>query len=93
MSRRRISQAEARAAIKRVAELEAEESRRRFVWALDWPGGVHIGSVEWNVPALVCEAALTARKLGHAIVVLPDDSRKKLMLYALPLPAAGRVSR
>lgn len=85
MSRRRISQREARAAIARVRELEQMEDRRRRAWAIDYPGGVHLGDVSFDVASLIVEAARTARKLGHAVVALPDDNRKRLMLFALPL--------
>lgn len=93
MSRRRISQAEARAAIARVAELEADEDRRRRAWASDWPYGVNIGTITWDEAALVCEAAMTARRLGHAVVAVPDSTRKRIDLFALPLSAAGRGAR
>ena len=84
-----ISQREARALRKRVAELEQMERDRRKFWSRNYPGGTHIGSITWNDPSLVCEAAYTARKLGHAVVAVPADDRKTMMLYALPLPEDG----
>ncbi len=85
MSRRRISQREARAAITRVRELEARESMYRNSWHHPWPQGEYLGAVTWEAPALVAEAACTARKLGHAVVVVAVDTRKEVRLYAVPL--------
>jgi len=85
MSRRRISQNDARAAIAEVSRLRKTLMDQRNVWARQWPGGVHIGTVTYTEPALVCEAAITARKLGHAVVAIPQDDRKSVYLYALPL--------
>lgn len=85
MSRRRISQREARAAIARVAVLEEQARRQRSLWAKEWPGGVHVGTIEFVQVDLRCEAAFTARKLGHAVVAVPDHDRKRLMLFAMPL--------
>lgn len=85
MARRRISQREARAAIARAARLEQQLTRQHNAWSGEWPGGVHIGTVDFPAQDLRCEAALTARKLGHAVVVVPEPDRRRLMLFALPL--------
>lgn len=85
MARRRISQRDARAAIARVRVLEEQENLRRVTWRTEWPGGVHLGDITWASCMLICEAAVTARKLGHAVVALPDSNRQRMSLFALPL--------
>jgi hypothetical protein len=87
MSRRRISQREARAAIKRVNELEARISHERSLFRSDYPG-THLGSIEWPTAQLVCEAIWTARNLGWAVVVKPRDNKRELSFYAVPSKVA-----
>lgn len=78
----KISQREARRLQKRVAQLESELSNQRHVWACDWPGGVHIASQDSvNGTAGIVR---TARKLGHAVVVVARDNGE-LLFYGLPL--------
>lgn len=89
MSRRHVSQREAHAAIARVKELEQVERERRSRWLTVWPGGVQIGGVDFTMPQMAIEAAVTARRLGHAVVVVPSDDRKRITLYALPLDNGG----
>jgi hypothetical protein len=80
----KISQREARRLQRRVEELEAQERRRRNAWLQDWPGGAHILTL--NQPdELAGGGCLIARKLGHAVVVVPSDDLRELRLYALPL--------
>lgn len=74
MSRRRISQREARAAIKRVQQLESLIRKERDQWFPEIPGE-HLGKITWTEPALVCEGARIARKLGFAVVAV---SREKI---------------
>jgi len=77
-----ISQREARALKRRVAELEASEDRRRNAWADSYPGGVNITTL--IIPETTHAAIHTARLLKHAVVAtLSSDGR--LRLYALPL--------
>lgn len=77
----KISQREARRLKKRVEELESAESRRRNAWASDWPGGVNVWTTgEWEDAARVFNVC---RKLGHAVVAVPDG--KIVRFYALPL--------
>lgn len=77
-----ISQREARRLKKRVAELEAQENTRRSSWAREYPGGVCIDTITattetWHI-------VNTARKLGHAVVVVPIPDFK-LHVYGLKL--------
>jgi hypothetical protein len=77
---KKISQREARQLRKRVAELEKINEQNASAWARDYVGGVNIDTipvkdVEWHIIS-------TARKLGHAVVVLPTDNFK-LLLYAV----------
>ena len=81
-----ISQREARALKKRVGELEGQLRQQRQYWAKDFPSGVWVGRVEYPNPSLTCEAAWVARKLGHAVVAIPNGERNMIELYALPLP-------
>lgn len=76
-----ISQREARALKKRVAELEDAEDRRRNAWIYDYPGGVHIGSMAADLDDRT--KVIVARKLGHAVVCVAADG--VIRLYALPL--------
>lgn len=78
----RISQREARRLRKRVDELERILSAQRYSWAAEWPSGVQLDSVqvqnnEWHI-------VTTARKLGHAVVVVPDKENW-LRVYGCPL--------
>jgi hypothetical protein len=78
----KISQREARALKRRVAQLENDFKRQRESWIAEWPGGVHIDNItvqhaEWHI-------AKTARRLGHAVVVVPGD-QPQLKVYACPL--------
>lgn len=81
----KISQTEARRLKRRVAQLESvlEEQARR--WAATYIGGVTIATQTYNdsrdfLPAVVHNS----RQLGHAVVVVCDDST--LRYVALPHP-------
>lgn len=79
-----ISQREARRLKKRVAELEKAERDRCNAWVSDYPGGVrldtiNVGLSEWYIVA-------TARRLGHAVVIVPDKEAY-LRIYGVRLPA------
>lgn len=83
MSKRKlISQTEARALKRRVAELEAAEDRRRNAWADTYPGGANITTL--TVPDYARSAVKTARLLKHAVVVTVT-SDGSIAFYALPL--------
>ena len=78
-----ISQREARRLWKRLGELEHERDLQRNAWASEYPGGVNIDT--FDVDATTHARILTARKLGHAVVVTAHG-KFELRLYALPLP-------
>lgn len=84
---RRISQREARALRKRVRELEALQRRQRTVWGEEWPDGTIIGRLQLDAPSLQIQAVQTARRLKHAVVAVPVNDNKALVLFALPLSA------
>ncbi|HZO14118.1 MAG TPA: hypothetical protein VFB62_12690 [Polyangiaceae bacterium] len=81
-----ISQREAQRLRKRVEELEDHLAIQRREWASSFPGGTHIGNITPTCTDPKIQIA-TARRLGHAVVVV-NDSQGALMLYALPLPKA-----
>lgn len=82
--RKAISQREARALRKRVAELERERDEQRNRWANFFPGGTHIGTLlaqrDWLRGRIE-----GARMLGHAVVVTAPNNDGNLEFYALPL--------
>lgn len=80
---RKISQREARSLKKRVAELEAVLQRQRAAYATQWPGGTHVDTM--TVKSEEFHIVHTARKLGHAVVLVPSEY-PKLHVYACPLP-------
>jgi hypothetical protein len=78
----KIPQREARRLRERVRELEAERDKQRAAWTLDYPGGTHIAT---SKPAdTVVASVRTARKLGHAVVVI-ERQDGDVNYYALPL--------
>ena len=82
--KKQISQREARALRKRVAHLEKYFSQQRNIYAHDWPGGTHLGSLSWENDKHISSAVYTARQLGHAVVVVANGSRR-FDLYAIQL--------
>lgn len=83
MTTKNITQREARALQRRVAELESRDEDRRSAWVRDYPDGTHIGSVVLS--DVDAAKVRTARLLQHAIVVTNGD-RNEIHLYALPVP-------
>lgn len=83
----KISQREARRLRKRVDELEGEIKKQRSNWSTDWPGGVHIATVDFTSASLEIAKIQTARRLGHAVVAT-EASPSRLEFRALPLPVA-----
>jgi hypothetical protein len=79
-----ISRREARRLKKRVEELEKILDEQKRSWAREWPGGVHLGTIDCTHKDYDTKV-LVARKLGHA-VVLTHHNTDKLEMYALPLP-------
>lgn len=85
--RPRISQRAARAALRELTALRELRNTERKGWGLDWPNGVHLGNIVLTDPAWVLESARTARRLRHVVIAVPDDDRRTLILFALPLDA------
>jgi hypothetical protein len=79
---KKISQREAKHLRKRVAELERHNEQNASAWAREYIGGVHVATVSVSdVNHAICK---TARKLGHALVVVPGDNGKwELSVYAV----------
>ena len=79
---KKISQREARSLRKRVAELEKANEQNANAWAREYIGGVNVATViVTDVSHAICR---TARKLGHALVVVPSDNGKcELSIFAV----------
>lgn len=77
---KKISQREARRLRKRVAELEREKMLNASAWCREYIGGVNIDTI--TVHNMDWAIISTARKLGHAVVVLPGDN-SSLLVYAV----------
>ena len=82
--RQHISQRDAWRLKKRVAVLETAENQRRNDWTRDYPGGVHIASL--NADPVLLAQVNTARRLSHAVVATVANI--EIRFYALPLPGA-----
>lgn len=82
MARTKISQREARRLKRRVEELESMMSRQRSRWASDFPGGVHIATLQ-SVDPCVLACLKTARKLKNAVVAI--DQGASMMFFAVPV--------
>lgn len=87
MSRRRISQREARGWRKRAIAAEHKLDIQANHWVKEWPNGVHIAS-ERSVLAHTSSSIRTARKLGHAVVVVAREDGE-LIYYACPVAQAA----
>lgn len=81
-----ISQREARRLQKRVERLESILSSQRRRYVQTYPGGTNFYTLDLsnNMPAYY--AVKTARLLGHAVVVVSDDSSYQVRLCGLPHP-------
>lgn len=80
---RKISQREARSAIKRVAQLEQIEQDRRQAWSRGpYPGGIQLYNEKLETTGWVFGRLQTARRLGCALVGTIDDSGT-LNVYAV----------
>lgn len=84
MTRKPITQREARALQRRVQILEDREENRRSEWVRQYPGGVHISSV--LVSEVDAARLRIARKLEHAVVAV-NGNGNEILFYALPLAA------
>lgn len=80
MTRKVISQREARELQRRVTRYEAREELRRDRWTKSYPGGTNIAQV--TLDTVTAARISTARTLRHSIVATLDG--QTLMLYALP---------
>lgn len=81
-----ISQREARRLRKRVAVLEAHLREQHRYWAQDYPGGVDIGFLGKSgdqITTADISVVQTARKLGHAVVLIVRND--ELVMFGLPL--------
>lgn len=81
MTRKTISQREAQALRRRVADLETREQNLRTTWASSYPNGTHFATV--LLDDVTMARVSTARRLGHAVIATHD--RNTLNLYALPV--------
>lgn len=82
----KISQREARRLRNRVTDLESQIQGQRRVWSQDYlPGGVDIANVVWLPSDSQVVAIRTARKLGHAVVAVGNDTGT-IRFIALPHP-------
>lgn len=86
MKRKTISQADARRLKARVHQLEGILDDQRNCYLREYPGGVHIGTIELSEMRQLLGSVWTARKLDHAVVVSVDGTR--IQLYALQQPKA-----
>lgn len=82
MKKKPITQTEARNLRKRVALLEDLVAAERRRYAISWPGGVHLATI--NPDASLHATLNTARILGHAVVVTVEAGNVKF--FALPHP-------
>lgn len=78
-ARNKISQRQARELQRKVVRLENHLAGQRRSWSGEWPGSVSIGDL--NIPAATTAAIRTARLLGHAVVVVPQDG-DRVRFYA-----------
>lgn len=79
---KKISQREARALRKRVAELENRNEQNASAWAREYIGGVNVATVVVSdVSHAICR---TTRKLGQALIAVPTENGKfELSLFAV----------
>ncbi len=78
---KKISQKAARAAIKRVAELERQRQVERAAWGRSYPGGTNL--CHFNLGNDRASGLLDgAHRLKHPLVAVVDGN--KLQIFALP---------
>lgn len=80
-----ISQREARRLWKRVGELERQIQDQRKAWSQEYFGAREIGSATFAAESHEPTAIRVARKLGHAVVVVGNDTQT-IRFMALPHP-------
>lgn len=79
----KISQREARRLRKQVAAFEELEMRRLRSWASEWPTGVEITNAVYDQTGAIPTAIRTARKLGHAVVVVENAGALRFVACSL----------
>lgn len=79
---KKITQTEAHALKRRVAELEKVLNNQRNAWVREWPEGVHLGSLQ--VSDTLYATLMVARKLKHAVVITLVN-RNYIDFHALPI--------
>lgn len=84
--RKKISQREARATRKELDALKREISARHTRYARDYPGGVHIATIDVSAMPEYRGRIWTAQVLQHAVVARLDQN--DLYLFAVPTKAA-----
>jgi hypothetical protein len=85
----RISQREALRLRRRVEALESMLLSQRRAYSQEWPGGVDICRFDFsNSTAAIPEIVRTARKLGHAVVAVGDET-DTVRFIALRHPEQG----
>jgi len=82
---KKISQREALRLKKRVAELEAVESRRLSAWHGDYPGGVNMGKITYTDTSWILAKLFAAAQLKHVIIAKPSSCMKEVNFYAVPM--------
>lgn len=78
---KKISQKAARAAIKRVAELERQRQAERAAWSRSYPGGTNLCYFSLGDDK-VSGLLAGAQQLRHPLVAVVDGN--KLQVFALP---------
>lgn len=85
-----ISQREARRLRQQVAALQRQIKSQRARWSAEYVGGVEIYRITLDSTSHAPTAIRTARRVGHAVVVLCDDSPSAndvIRFIALPHPS------
>ena len=78
--RKRISQAAARGAIKRLKELERQREQERLRWGRSYPGGVHMATFTLGNDR-VSGLLDGAQRMQHPLVAVVDENQ--LRIYAI----------
>ena len=72
MARRTISQREAFRIRKRLEKLEAERDAQHRAYSSEWPSAIVVARITPNDVTMT--AIVTARKLGHAVIAVPQGN-------------------
>lgn len=82
MSYRKISQAEARAALKRAREAEEKLEAAFDRWTQDYPSGVHLLNIPHQTE-FTHGSLFTIARLGYAIIGKLSPDEKTLRVFAV----------